>query len=70
MRVDYLKWDPSGRFLADAIQQPIVGAYYKYTYNNGTRTITHCTHREKEDEGLGLRGSYRRYGVLRRRRVN
>lgn len=35
MRIDYLKWDPSGRFLADAIQQPIVGAYYKYTYNNG-----------------------------------
>lgn len=47
MRVDYLKWDPSGRFLADAIQQPIVGAYYKYTYNNGTAPIID-THREEQ----------------------
>ena len=33
--MDYLRWDPSGRFLVDAIQQPMGNSYYKYSYDNG-----------------------------------
>ena len=36
-RVEYLKWDPSGRYLVDAIQQPMGNSYYKYSYDNGAR---------------------------------
>lgn len=39
-RIDYLKWDPSGRYLTDAIQQPMGNSYYKYSYDNGFRMWT------------------------------
>jgi len=39
-RIDYLKWDPSGRYLTDAIQQPMGNSYYKYSYDNGFRVWT------------------------------
>ncbi len=37
--MDYLRWDPSGRYLVDAIQQPMGNSYYKYSYDNGERVF-------------------------------